>query len=44
MICPNCQAELPDGTKFCSSCGTPLLDLANKAEEVVSEVKEELPV
>ena len=43
MICPNCQTELQDGTKFCSSCGTPLAGLAQKAEEVVAEVKEEIP-
>ena len=21
MICPNCQSNLPDGAKFCTSCG-----------------------
>lgn len=24
LICPNCRRQLPDGTKFCSGCGTPL--------------------
>jgi hypothetical protein len=24
MKCPNCQAENPDGGRFCSQCGTPL--------------------
>ena len=24
MFCPNCSKELPDGTKFCGSCGTPI--------------------
>ena len=22
MICPNCKAEIPDGSKFCGRCGT----------------------
>jgi predicted ATPase/class 3 adenylate cyclase len=24
MVCPNCKAENPDGSKFCASCGTVL--------------------
>ncbi len=24
MFCPNCRRQLPDGTKFCSGCGTPI--------------------
>ena len=24
VFCPNCGAQLPDGTTFCTSCGTPL--------------------
>src|SRR3981189_1007073 len=24
MVCPNCKAEIPDGSKFCASCGTVL--------------------
>lgn len=24
LYCPNCGAELPDGTKFCSKCGKSL--------------------
>lgn len=24
MFCPNCRKELPDGTKFCGGCGTPI--------------------
>ena len=24
MYCPNCSKELPDGTKFCGGCGTPI--------------------
>ena len=25
MYCNNCGANLPDGTKFCSSCGMPVM-------------------
>ena len=24
MICPKCNAELPEGMKFCTKCGIPL--------------------
>lgn len=24
MNCPNCQAPIPEGTKFCTSCGAPI--------------------
>ncbi len=24
MFCPNCRKELPDGTRFCGGCGTPI--------------------
>jgi hypothetical protein len=24
MVCPNCKAENPDGSKFCARCGTVL--------------------
>jgi serine/threonine protein kinase len=24
MKCPNCQAEISDGSRFCSKCGTPI--------------------
>ena len=24
MFCPNCRKELPEGTKFCGGCGTPI--------------------
>lgn len=26
MFCPNCGNQCPDGTKFCQSCGTPLIN------------------
>ncbi len=31
MFCPNCGSEMPNGSKFCRSCGTPL-DAASQAE------------
>ncbi|MBR3574635.1 MAG: zinc ribbon domain-containing protein, partial [Lachnospiraceae bacterium] len=24
MICPMCGSEMPEGTKFCINCGTPM--------------------
>ncbi len=30
-ICPKCNAQFPDGTKFCNNCGTPLDDNAVSA-------------
>lgn len=29
MLCPNCNSNNPDGTKFCSNCGTPLQPVSN---------------
>ncbi len=45
MICPNCKIELPDGMKFCSSCGTPLSapEVADAATSAVQEVAEDVP-
>ncbi len=47
MICPNCQANLMDGSKFCISCGSPVpeIPLENVVEEVknVEEVVEQAP-
>ena len=47
MICPNCQAEMPEGMKFCSSCGTPLAapapETVNEAASQVQEVIEDVP-
>lgn len=34
MFCPNCGAELPDGSRFCGSCGVNLAELLG---EVASE-------
>jgi len=42
MICPNCQSEFPDGVKFCSACGTPLIAPVESVVEAVPEVKEEI--
>ena len=27
MICPNCEAQVPDGERFCPHCGVPLGDV-----------------
>ena len=44
IVCPKCGKELPDGTKFCSKCGTPLADVKPKAEEPKAEApKKEEP-
>lgn len=47
MICPNCQAEMPEGMKFCSSCGTPLAapvaEAVNDAAAQVQQVAEDVP-
>ena len=29
MRCPKCGAEMPDGSRFCSSCGAPLAAAAD---------------
>ena len=26
MFCPNCGKNVPDGAKFCGSCGQPMID------------------
>ena len=48
MICPNCQANLMEGSKFCISCGSPVpeIPLENVVEEVkaAEEVVEQAPV
>lgn len=44
MICPKCQSEMPEGVKFCPSCGANLAEVAQQtAQEAVSEIKEEIP-
>ena len=44
MICPECQSEMPEGVKFCPSCGANLAEVAQQtAQEAVSEIKEEIP-
>ena len=32
MICPKCGANLPDGTKFCGTCGSPLEQTPNVSQ------------
>ena len=51
MICPNCQTNIPDGAKFCTSCGAVIPDAAleeavsnvNEAASSVSEAAEDIP-
>lgn len=40
MFCPNCSKELPDGTKFCGGCGTPIA----VSQTPVAPVQPEIPV
>ncbi len=40
MFCKNCGAQLTDGTKFCSSCGTPV----DAPAQPVAPVQTEAPV
>lgn len=35
--CEKCGSEIPDGQKFCSNCGTPLVN-ANPYEEILEQV------
>ena len=41
MICPKCSQVMPDGSKFCQSCGAKLIDDATTIVESVSEQTEE---
>lgn len=34
--CEKCGSEIPDGQKFCSECGTPLIN-ANPYEEILEQ-------
>lgn len=34
--CEKCGSEIPDGQKFCSNCGTPLIN-ANPFEEIIEQ-------
>ncbi|QIK51246.1 zinc-ribbon domain-containing protein [Jeotgalibaca porci] len=40
IICPNCQAEIKEGNKFCTECGTPLTEQAanQKAQAPTSQI------
>lgn len=44
MFCPNCRRQLPDGTKFCGSCGTPLNVASAPAAAPVDPVVPVAPV
>jgi hypothetical protein len=36
MYCPNCGTQLSYGTRFCSSCGTPIKESSDKASTPIS--------
>lgn len=42
MFCPNCGAQLPDGSSFCGNCGANFNDSANSNH--TPETKQESPV
>lgn len=48
MICSNCKKEIPEGTKFCENCGTPVNEaqafIAEEAITLENDVSEESPV
>lgn len=42
MICPNCKSNIPDDSKFCPDCGTPVVnieELRTKAKEITIQYK-----
>lgn len=39
MICPNCNAEIEDGSVFCSKCGKKII--VNKCPNCDTEVKDD---
>ena len=42
MFCPDCGAENSRSQKFCTRCGTNLIDI-DRAREIVSEMKANVP-
>ena len=45
MFCANCGAQVPDGTKFCPSCGKPCSTgekVKQAAEDVFNKSEQEL--
>ncbi len=42
MICPKCDANIPDGTRFCPYCGSDLAPEAEQLSSIAEEVKEEV--
>lgn len=44
MICKNCGAEIPDGSKFCTKCGTPMEIDATLNDDTAETVTETVHV
>ena len=40
-FCTHCGAQVPDNSKFCTACGTPI-DAPDEATVVISDPEEEL--
>ena len=43
MICPNCQTEMPDGVKFCPSCGSSVAAAVSDSVMPVEAAIEQIP-
>ncbi|MBN1933649.1 MAG: TIGR00266 family protein [Anaerolineae bacterium] len=35
MRCPNCQAEVPEGKRFCANCGSPMPAPSEEREQII---------
>lgn len=43
MICPNCKNDIPEGTKFCTSCGYSVPEAAPVAQSVAQPAPQQAP-
>lgn len=41
MICPNCRKENPEGSKFCTNCGTNFIQDNNKYDSDFNNINEQ---
>lgn len=42
ILCSECKSAIPETSKFCPSCGTPVGNTVNEAEELVPEADEKV--